>query len=151
MIFLLKHWDESLTGRLWFASWRAALADLTPAQAAWTPAPGRHSIWQILNHVTYWREVTIRKARGEKTPADDTELARENFRAPPSPTTAAWQQDVARFEAAHAALRALIVDPTTSVDPANTANRAEYHLSHDTHHLGQIMYLRALQGLKPIE
>ena len=148
---LLQHWDESLTGGLWFASWRAALADLTPAQAAWTPAPGRHSIWQILNHVTYWREVTIRKARGDKLPADDTELARDNFRAPTARTAAAWKHDTDRFEAAHAALRALIADPSTSVDPANTATRADYHLTHDAHHLGQIMYLRAMQGLKPIE
>ncbi|MGH7131901.1 MAG: DinB family protein [Phycisphaerales bacterium] len=142
---LLKHWDESLTGGLWFASWRAALADLTPAQATWKPAPERHSIWQILNHVTYWREVTARKARGDAVPTDDAELARENFRAPETVTATAWKQDVDRFEAVHAAIRALIADPAASHD------RAEYHLTHDAHHLGQIMLLRAMQGMKPIE
>lgn len=34
---------------------------------------------------------------------------------------------------------------------ANPLDRLQYHLFHNSYHLGQIMYLRAMQGLKPIE
>jgi hypothetical protein len=42
--------------------------DLTPARAAWTPAPGRNSIWQIVNHVCGWREYTLSKFDGRPGP-----------------------------------------------------------------------------------
>lgn len=144
---LLQLWDQSLTGGLWFAAWRAALADLTPQQAAWKPAPQRHSIWEIVNHVSFWREVTLRKARGGSSPGDD-EVARENFRGPAEPTSAAWKADMDRFEASHAAMRALIADPAIAAEPHT---RATHHLGHDSYHLGQVMYLRGMQGLKSVE
>ena len=53
---LLKLWNDAWTEGLWAAAWGKAIDDLTPAQATWTPAPGRHSIWQIVNHVIFWRE-----------------------------------------------------------------------------------------------
>jgi hypothetical protein len=50
---LVKWWYEAQAEGLWAASWAKAVAGLTPQQAAWTPAPGRHSIWQIVEHIVF--------------------------------------------------------------------------------------------------
>ncbi|RJP36029.1 MAG: DinB family protein [Phycisphaerales bacterium] len=66
---LSKLWDESLTDGIWIAPWGKALDSLTPAQAAWTPAPDRHSIRQIVNHVCIWRETTLSRFDGRPGPS----------------------------------------------------------------------------------
>ncbi len=50
---LVKLWEEAWSDGIWYAPWEKAL-DLTAAQAAWVPQPGRHSSWQIVNHMLFW-------------------------------------------------------------------------------------------------
>lgn len=141
---LTRLWDESWADGIWIAPWDKALGGLTPAQAAWTPAPGRHSIWQIVNHVCIWREATLSKLDGRPGPSRE-ELERTNFAGPLTPDRATWDQTRARLRATHDEIRKAIALPDAPMD------RLPYHLGHDCYHLGQIMYLRAMQGLPPIE
>jgi hypothetical protein len=141
---LLKLWDESWKDGIWIAPWSKAVDDLTPAQAAWTSSPGRHSIWQIVNHVCIWRETTLSRFDGRPGPSRE-ELERDNFAEPSTPDQPAWDRTRARLRATHDDLRAAIAKPDAPLD------RLPYHLGHDCYHLGQIMYLRAMQGLAPIE
>jgi hypothetical protein len=57
---VIKWWDEAWTEGLWAAAWSKSLNDLTPAQAAWRPPATvggeRHSIWQLVLHMIFWRE-----------------------------------------------------------------------------------------------
>ena len=66
---LLKLWDESWDQGIWIAPWSKAVRGLSPRQAALHPAAGRHSIWQIVNHVCIWREYTLTKLDGRPGPA----------------------------------------------------------------------------------
>jgi uncharacterized damage-inducible protein DinB len=141
---LLKHWNDAWTNGLWAAPWSKAIDDLTPAQAAWTPAPGRHSIWQIVNHMIFWREHDLALLKAQKMSSEEKE--RRNFEPTPSPASdAAWRETKKRFAQTHQQIDEAIANP------ANSIERLQYFLFHDSYHFGQIMYLRGMQGLKPIE
>ena len=140
---LLKLWTESWEEGIWIAPWKKAV-EITPAQAAWKPAPERHSIWQLVHHVSIWREYTLMKLGEREHPTRDEVMA-GNFAAPNAGDEAAWRSAVERLKASHDAMRSMIARPDSDLE------RLRYHLGHDCYHLGQIMYVRALQGLKAIE
>ncbi|MBC7771271.1 MAG: DinB family protein [Pyrinomonadaceae bacterium] len=142
-INLLDWWDDAWKEGLWYAAWPKAIQGLTPQQAAWTPAPGRKSIWEILSHMSFWREQSLRVIAGD--PPSKEETAKRNFQAPTEVTPAAWQAARDRFAELQKQIRVVIVDP------AGDVSRLQYMIPHDSYHMGQIMYLRALQGLPPIE
>ena len=140
---LLTLWTDSWDGDIWIAPWSKAITGLTAQQAAWTPAPGRHSIWQNVTHVVYWRNYTLDVIAGKpKPPAAEVEA--HQFAVPSEITDAAWAHTSRQLMISHERIRAAIADPAASLD------RIKYHLAHDAYHLGQIMQLRALQGLPPI-
>jgi len=141
---LLQLWDESWSEGTWFASWSAALDGLTPAQAAWHPGPGRHSIWQLVHHVVFWRDVTLAILADRPRP-DDAERERRNFEPPAVVTEDAWEASRHALERSHQALRAALADEAKPLD------RLRYHVVHDANHLGQILYLRRMQDLPAIE
>jgi hypothetical protein len=141
---LLKLWDESWEEGIWFGSWSKAIGQLTPEQAAWHPKPGLHSIWQLAEHVSFWREYTLEQLAGKpKLPAD--EVARRNFPEPELVTEATWAAMCERLKQSHQRLRDAIADERHPLD------RLRYHLAHDANHLGQMLYLRRMQGLSPVE
>ena len=137
---------ELRTDGLWITALGEAVASLTPQQAAWKPAPSRHSIWQIVNHVCIWREFTLTKFDGRPGPARE-QMDSQNFVLPSDVKAPAWDAAVARLRKSHDEIRAAIASKTQS----EARERLFYHLGHDCYHLGQIMYLRALQGLAHIE
>ena len=144
---LASFWEKAQHETGWTAPFGKAVDGLTAAQAAWKPAPERHSIWQIVNHLSFWREDVVR-GNEAKGPASDELIERENWRAPAStgaPTEGEWRAAQDRFRASHEAivrsLRETEWDPTSAL----------HVISHDFYHVGQIMLLRAMQGLKPIE
>ena len=139
---MLKLWDESWTDGTWFGSWSKAMEGVDADQASWKPVAGTHSIWQIVNHVCFWREYTVRKLGGETI--DATEVERHNFEEPAVKTAAAWAATRERLEASHRAMRAVMADE------AKPAERPLYHLVHDANHLGQILYIRQMQGLTTV-
>ena len=140
---LQQLWRASWDGEGWIASWRGACADLSAAQAGWKPSPDRHSIWQNVNHVIFWRDFTSCIAEGRPKPSQE-QTERLNFADRAELTDAAWRKTLADLEKSHRDIEAIIGDQNRSID------RVKHHLSHDPYHLGQIMLLRALQGLKPL-
>lgn len=141
---MIKGWDTAWQSGLWAAPWSRALEGLTAQQAAWKPGPQRHSVWQSVYHLLFWRDVTLRQTRGEPRP-DDAETERRNWEEPTDMSPAAWQKMVGRYEASHQEM----LQALKTADRELT--RFLYHLFHDNYHVGQIMQLRALQGLAPIE
>lgn len=137
---LLKQWNEAWETGLWAAAWKKSLDGLTSAQAAWKPGPQRHSIWQIVEHVTYWREVALNRTAGGEGPSEE-EVAQRNFPQPVSATEAAWQDLVRRFGETQRQVAAALQKPATKLE------QLQYLVPHDCYHFGQVAYLRALQGL----
>ena len=142
--FVATWWDEAWGEGLWIAPWSKAVDGLTAAQAAWSPGPGRHSIWQIVNHLIFWREYTLDVLAGKPKPSPEVR-ERLNFLAPERVTDEAWALTRERFAQTQRRIREALMDRQTPLD------RIPYHVPHDAYHVGQIMYLRAMQGLAPIE
>ncbi|RJP31675.1 MAG: DinB family protein [Phycisphaerales bacterium] len=140
---LRQIWTQWWEGDIWIAPWSKALAGLTPQQAAWSPAPGRHSIWQLVTHVLFWRGVTFARLAGQPVP-DDATIEAQQFAPPQRVDDDSWRATREALEQSHQRIIDAVSDDATPLD------RFQYHLGHDAYHLGQIMYLRAMQGLPPI-
>ena len=136
-------WNDWWSNETWIAPWEKALSSLSAEQAAWKPNSEAHSIWQNVNHVIFWRELTLTLLSGGKRPPSE-ETDRRNFEAPTETTDAAWKSAIAKLESTQKRMGAAIQDSQNPLD------RLRHHLPHDAYHLGQIMYLRGLQGLKSI-
>jgi uncharacterized damage-inducible protein DinB len=141
---MLKVWDDSWTEGSGVAPWSRAVADLSPEQAAWRPGAGRHSIWQNANHVSIWREYVIGKVGGRGGLTREEVYAR-NFEEPAVVTGEEWRDAVERLHRSHEGMRGVI--ESGAVQMVHVVG----HYGHDCYHLGQIMQLRAMQGLGPIE
>lgn len=148
------------------ASWRSAyhapvgkaIDGLTAAQAFWRPAPERHSIWQNVMHMAYWREYFIRAIEGDPAFPSPAELEVHNWPRHPDPADeGAWAKARQRLEATQERLVALLRSlpperleaPVWGDEPL--AQGIVHYMRHDSYHVGQIMLLRALQGLSPID
>lgn len=139
---LVRLWEEAWSDGIWYAPWEKA-RDLTAAQAAWVPQPGRHSVWQIVNHMLFWQDYTLRALAGNRPGRDGVD--RRNWEAPSAASEPAWAQTRQRFAQSCTAIRDAVRMGGKGLE------RLVYHLPHESYHMGQIMYLRASQGLPPIE
>ena len=141
---ILRHWDQAWNEGLWHSKWSQALEGISPEQAAAHPAPGRHSIWQLANHIIFWRTYVIDRTRhGDKL--SDQDVEERNWVEPSEVSEQTWDETKRRYQQSHIDFRALIADESTSTD---TFECMPYH---DSYHIGQIMQIRAGLGLVPIE
>jgi hypothetical protein len=145
--------DRVIGGDPWHAAnVRTLLDGLSADQAARTPIPGGHSIWQIVLHMTGWaREVRFRlddQAAGEPSAGD----------WPPVPevSASAWDNDRRDLVAAHAELAAAIrrappalldqpvVDHRDAAAGTGLSKYLTLHglVHHTVYHAGQIAQLR---------
>lgn len=145
---VLKWWDEAWKEGVWAGAWSKFLDGLTPEQAAWRP-PGaegvsaRHSIWQIVEHMIFWRENFLGRLDGGPRPTE-AELAERNFPEVREVTAEAWEGTQRRFERTQERMAAALRERGPEADPLM------HFLPHDCYHFGQISYVRALLGLKPV-
>jgi uncharacterized damage-inducible protein DinB len=145
--FIVRWWDEAWRDGLWAAAWSKALDGLTADQACWRPlgrdGTPRHSIHQYVLHMCFWREGWLRRvATGVKLSA--AEVAAGSF-PDADPSEAAWSATRARFQDT----QARVLDTLRTRGPE--ADTMIYFLPHDCYHFGQIMLIRGLLGLPPIE
>jgi uncharacterized damage-inducible protein DinB len=139
-------WQPPLSG---------ALRGLSAAQAAWKPAPERHSIWQIVRHLILWKRAVLSAWDGD--PPDGSHVSDGDWQDIDG-SEAEWEQDrqalldiSAQFLARARALddeglsRRIVWYRTGEAQPL--ALRLVRTTTHDIYHTGQIQYLRALQGI----
>lgn len=139
-------WQPPLSG---------ALRGLTAAEAAWKPAPARHSIWQIVRHLILWKRAVLQAWDGH--PPDGHQIGAADWQEIAG-TEAEWERD-----------RRTLLDISTeflsraqALDETRLSRRIVWYkggmtqplavrivrtTTHDIYHAGQIMYLRALQGI----
>ncbi len=152
---VIDHLEYTFERESWQPPLGTAVSGLTAAQAAWKPAPARHSIWQIVRHVTVWKESVLDGINGR--PHDYDALERMDW-SEVTGDEAAWRRDVARLHEVVARLKAIALDadeerllasvPTVQGGPAQPLmQRLVRQATHDIYHAGQIQYLRALQGV----
>jgi uncharacterized damage-inducible protein DinB len=147
---VLAHLEYTFEKEAWQPSLAMAVDGLTASQAAWRPGPQRHSIWQIVQHVTRWKRAALDDLSGRRPDYDAVERA--DWRDT-SGDDAAWQADVAALREVSAEIKAWVaarsdedLARTREGESASLAVRIQRMATHDIYHAGQIRYLRALQG-----
>jgi uncharacterized damage-inducible protein DinB len=126
----------------WFVPANIAVAGLTAEQAKWSPGKGNHSVGQLAYHIWYWDNRALQQFKGEKPAAFDgnNNETFENF------TPAQWDDLVKK-------LNQVLADWDKAVETADDQKLAEKaslvaHVgAHNAYHLGQILYVRKLQGV----
>ncbi len=139
----------------WQPSLTEALEGLGAAQAAWKPAPERHSIWQIVRHLILWKRGVLDAWDGD--PPDGRQLEAADWQEATG-GEADWDRDrrtlleiSAEFLARAQALddaglsKEIVWYKGGATQPL--ALRLVRTTTHDVYHAGQIRYLRALQGI----
>jgi len=138
------------------ASWhgpnlRGALRGVTPRQAAWRPARGRHNIWEETVHAAYWKYVAWRRLTGSAR--GSFPLKGSNwFARPQAMTPTAWRDDLALLHEAHLKLREAVAALRPSdLDRKRRGSKVTVRAlvagvaAHDIYHAGQIQLLKRLQ------
>lgn len=128
-----------------------ALRGVSAAQAAWHPAPGRHSIWELALHIAYWNHVIARRlGRGD---GDPFPRSPSDWPAVPDRAgEAAWQRDRTLIRDTHRETAAIIrAVPPSAYGRRPSGNRkwtfGETILGaaqHEAYHTGQIQLLKRL-------
>ncbi len=155
---LTIHLERTFSGDPWHGpALMAILEGVTATEAARRPAPGAHSIWELVRHITAWkREVARRLGR---YPAG--EPAEGDWPAVDDTSDPAWVAAVADLRAAHAQLLSALVrlsavelhEPVTDPrDPAVRTGLSRHDtvtgiIDHDVYHAGQIALAKKLVGI----
>ena len=147
---LLSQLRSTHTAEEWFVPVNIAVAGLTPEQAKWipkseggakNPAPADHSVGMITNHLLFWNAESLAKMKGEKgapLPGDNKETFND-FDASTWPSTAA-KLDAVLTEMEH------LVATADDAQLAKWADSIAHISAHNAYHVGQIIYIRKLQG-----
>lgn len=149
---LLRMLDQSFDHRTWHGTnLRGSLRGLTPAQALWRPAPGRHNIWEETLHTAYWKYAVRQRLIGGKR--GEFPLKGSNwFPSPKSAVAREWRLTVALLQKTHNSL----LETVAHYPPARLHRTVRGSIwsafdsilgvaYHDIYHAGQIQLLKRLQ------
>jgi len=126
----------------WFVPAKIAVEGLTAEQARWSPGKGNHSVGQLAYHLWFWDARALADFKGEKSAAfsGNNEETFDNF------TAAQWVELVKKLDQ-------VLADWEKAVENADDQKIAEKasliaHVgAHNAYHIGQIIYVRKLQGV----
>jgi uncharacterized damage-inducible protein DinB len=125
----------------WFVPASVAVEGLTAEQAKWTPPGGGHSVGQLAYHLWFWDARSLSTFKGEKPPAftGNNDETFNDF------TPAQWDDLVKK-------LNQVLSDWDKAVAAADDKKLAEnasliaHVATHNAYHIGQILYVRKLEG-----
>ena len=132
-------------GDCWIGiNFKDALADIDMIKAIAVHHTNGNCIWQLVNHIIYWRTVTVTRLGGSMLypPFSD-------FMLPEELSEQKWKQTLLDFETAYHQLRSAILHfkPENLQNPSPKKEQTYYDLvmgclQHDAYHLGQMMLLK---------
>lgn len=132
-----------------------ALEGLAPLVAGKRVPGAPHTIFQVLQHMLYWQDITLARLRGRAPePPKSAELGWQTPEAPEDEGD--WEAAVAQFAEGLRGLEALLEDARFELgavpDPKRGTSAREELLmiqGHNSYHLGQIVSLRQQLGAWP--
>ncbi len=142
---IVKQFTGLQHGECWIGiNFKEALHNVSAATAAQKPSANTNSIWQLVNHLVYWRTSVTNRLNGSN---DHPPFA--DFLLPDVLDDAHWRQTLHDFESAYHLLRSTIHHfkeenlHKTSVRKDQTNFELMVGcLQHDAYHLGQIVLLK---------
>ena len=145
--------DPPAGTKLWYGGATAlgSLRGVGHEEAAWKPAPDRHSIWELALHLAYWK-YAVRRRLDDSVPRGAFPRSPANWpHMPYGLDERAWKEDRALLRHEHEALVAV----ARSLPPERLDHRdakGEYRAldllfgvaTHDVYHTGQIQLMKRL-------
>jgi hypothetical protein len=125
----------------WFVPISVAVDGLTAEQASWQPPSGGHSAGQLTYHLLFWNRRTLLEFKGE--PVD--KFSGNNDETFEKFNDKQWASTVKQLDQ-------VMTDLEKLVETADEKKLAEWAPSianictHNAYHVGQIVYVRKLQG-----
>jgi uncharacterized damage-inducible protein DinB len=142
--------DES-----WFVPLSVALDGLTAEQAVWQDSTSSNSIWRIVKHLTFWNERWLQRFKGTLTVIDVVDNDDTFDLSDTNVSSASWEAAVTKLNSVLSEWRRAISecseDKLETVVPNYDSDAQWWALisnlaTHNVYHIGQIVYVRKLQG-----
>jgi hypothetical protein len=154
---LLAILDQAYNKPSWHGTnLRGSIRRLTPEQAEWRPAPGRHNIWEIVVHAAYWKYASARRFTGSVRGSFPFKGSNWFLRPVEVRTSIdkSWEADVDVLDDMHDALRAAVMRLSAKDLVRTPAGKKVSNFAllsgvaaHDLYHAGQIQLLKRLAPL----
>jgi len=125
----------------WFVPANVAVAGLTAEQAKWTDGSGNHSVGQLANHLIFWNMQQLLKFKNLPQPAFNGNND-ETFNAFDSKN---WNATVQRLDSVLTAIEKAVEQADETKLQAWYNNLAHIN-AHNAYHIGQMVFVRKLQG-----
>ncbi|NSL87743.1 DinB family protein [Chitinophaga solisilvae] len=138
---LLSQLKSTHDAKDWFVPVNTALEGLTPEQANWKDNSGNHSIAQLVQHLIFWNEWQLEKFNGKT----DKSFSGDNNETFVVADQHAWNASVKKIDDIMKGWENVV----NTTDPKKMGNWYDVvaHISaHNAYHIGQIVYIRKLQG-----
>jgi hypothetical protein len=138
---LLHELDTTHNQADWFVPISVAVDGLTAEQASWQPPSGGHSAGQLTYHLLFWNRRNLVKFKGETQEkfGGDNEETFVKF------DSKQWNDTVRQLDQVMTNLEKL-VETADEQKLALWAPTIANICTHNAYHVGQIVYLRKLQG-----
>jgi uncharacterized damage-inducible protein DinB len=144
---LISMLDHTYDLESWYAPFKDAVSGVTASMAVWKPeGSDMNSIWENVNHLTYYKERYAAKLLGE--PWENPLDGHDTFQlTDPQEDESAWKALVDRAEKAQVKLKGILEEMSEEKMKENGVAEYLYHiLIHDAYHTGQILQSRKMQG-----
>ncbi len=142
---IVKLFESLQHGDCWIGTnFKEALHAVDAGIAAYTISGKSNSIWQLINHIIYWRTTVVNRLTGSNNPPPF-----KDFLLPDQLNEPNWKQTLHDFEAAYHLLRNAIhnIKDEQLDKPSPKEGQSFYQLimgclQHDAYHLGQMILLK---------
>lgn len=138
---LLEQLRTTHSEKDWFVPIDVAVAGLTAEQATWRDSSGNHSVGQLTNHLLFWNRRELAKFKNEPL---------EKFNGNNDETfndfdAKKWSDTVKQLDEVMNQLEKIVENAEESKLQA-WASEIAHIGTHNAYHVGQIIYVRRLQG-----
>jgi hypothetical protein len=147
---LVTDLDNLQNGNCWTGYNAQQILSGINAEAAKTKAYEKgNSLWQVVNHISYWRELVASRIRERKP----IQAEGEGFDLPAITDEGAWKNTLDRFNESYVLLREAINTLTEEeLYRKMDGDQTLYYnihgcLLHDSFHLGQVILLKRMAGI----
>jgi hypothetical protein len=140
--------EEGYGPGAWYGSdFRAAVGDVTAADAFKRPAKGRHNIAEVALHQAFWANEATSRLTG--TPRAALPLEGEDWFDLPNESALSWKKVVATLHAAQQRLSQAVTEVASGArtSPLGEAERFDLILGisgHAAYHAGQVQLIKKL-------
>lgn len=126
----------------WFVSAKEAVDGLTPQQASWTDGKsGNHSVGQLANHLIFWNKYALAKFKGQ----DPGKFSGNNDETFNSFDAKKWEDTVRQLDEVMSEWEKA-VEAADDKKLTESASTIAHIGTHNAYHIGEMVFVRKLQG-----